>query len=302
LLAGLYSIGVARATEDIEFVAEHLPEVAMDNRYGALPLWHSAEASGDLWSFAVQGGYGTTRTGNLKLDGPMFSVGVSRQISPRWTLGGFAFLDTLSFSGNNDYRPLQTSFAPDTPIARPVDSRFDNLDGRMQHFGAGMRASIAMNSSWLGAYRWMAGVLWQRVELRDYRFNYEVLAGDSIGTRGQIDFDADYTFVTPLLGIEVPREWERWSVNPHALVAWPIPRRGVVGHIAGPGFDLHGNTEDVGAGKHFGDPSVTLGFDVTYLPAHFTVDVGVLITQHLLEPLVHKGIDANWILSGVWRY
>ena len=29
----------ARAEHDIEFVAEHLPEVMMDNRYATLPIW-----------------------------------------------------------------------------------------------------------------------------------------------------------------------------------------------------------------------------------------------------------------------
>jgi hypothetical protein len=102
--------------------------------------------------------------------------------------------------------------------------------------------------------------------------------------------------------MEWPRYGENWSAIPHALIAWPIPRRGVIGHITGPGFDLHGDTAEVGAGKHFGDPSVTIGLDVSYLPAHFTVDVGMLATQHFLEPFIHKGIDANWLLSCVWHY
>jgi hypothetical protein len=292
----------AHAVEDIEFVAEHLPEVAMDYRYGALPLWRSAETNGNPWSFALQGGYESIATGNLKLAGPMLAVAVSHPLSSRWTLGAFAFLDALRFSGDNDYRPLQTLFSPTTPIARPVDSRFDDLDGRMQHYGTGVRASLSSSNSWLGAYRWTVGVLWERVELRDYRFNYEVLAGDSIGTKGQIDFDATYVHLTPLLGMEWPRYGENWSAIPHALIAWPIPRRGVIGHITGPGFDLHGDTAEVGAGKHFGDPSVTIGLDVSYLPAHFTVDVGMLATQHFLEPFIHKGIDANWLLSCVWHY
>lgn len=76
----------------------------------------------------------------------------------------------------------------------------------------------------------------------------------------------------------------------------------MVGHITGPGFDLRGNTEAAGYGKHIGDPSLTFGLDITYLPAHFTVDVGALLTQRLLEPFINKGIEANWLLSCQWRF
>jgi len=86
------------------------------------------------------------------------------------------------------------------------------------------------------------------------------------------------------------------------LAAWPNPRRGVVGHIMGPGFDLRGDQEQAGAGAHFGDPSITLGFDVTYLPAHLTVDIGTLVTQALVEPVVHKGIETNLVISCLWRF
>ena len=155
---------------------------------------------------------------------------------------------------------------------------------------------------WLGTVRWVGGILWQRVELRDYRLDYELLEGDDAGTTGQIDFDANYEHYTPFAGFEIPRQGARWAMTPHMLFAWPNPRRGVVGHITGPGFDLHGDQETAGAGVHFGDPSVTLGFDVTYLPAHLTVDVGTLVTQALVEPVVHKGIDTNWVISFQWRF
>ena len=60
----LFACGPAAAREDIEFVAEHLPEVAMDNRYATLPVW-SARSAADGWSFAAQSGFGRTSAGNL---------------------------------------------------------------------------------------------------------------------------------------------------------------------------------------------------------------------------------------------
>ena len=85
------------------------------------------------------------------------------------------------------------------------------------------------------------------------------------------------------------------------VIKW-AERYRVVGHITGPGFDLHGDTEEAGQGKHFGDPWISLGLDVTYLPANLTVDVGTLLTQRLIEPLVHKGIDADWVISFQLRF
>jgi hypothetical protein len=281
----------AHAKEDIEFVAEHLPEVAMDNRYATLPVWNAAGAH-DGWTVATQAAFSQSRAGNLQVDGPLLSVAATHSISPRWSSTVFGFADLLTLSGSNELRPLQTLFAPSTPIVRPVDARFDDLDGRMQHYGAGIA---------FGTSRWVGGVLFEQISLRDYRLNFTILAGEAAGTQGQIDFDADYRHITPFLGMHWLQERGDWAFSPHVLVAVPIPRRGFVGHIETAQFDLHGDAADTGIGKHFGDPSVTLGLDVTYRPARLTFDVGTVLSQALLEPRIHKGIDSNWLLSFRWQ-
>ena len=290
-------VAIAAAAEDIEFVQEHIAEVPMDNRFAILPVWNSVGASERPWSFAAQVAMAKTVVGNLEATGPMVSVAAMRTLDRRWSLGALAFYDKLDLTGDHDVRPLQTLFSPNTPFARPVLASFDDLDGRMLDYGVGLHVAIDSDSGWLGVHRWVGGVLWQRVELRDYRLTYRLLEGPSAGLTGQIDFDADYSHVTPFVGLELPRIGERWAVSPHVLVALPLPRRGVVGHITGPGFDLRGDTADVGEGKHFGDPSVTIGLDVTYLPARLSVDFGTLLTQRFVEPIIHKGIEANWVLS-----
>jgi hypothetical protein len=80
----------------------------------------------------------------------------------------------------------------------------------------------------------------------------------------------------------------------------PLPRRGMAGRITGPGFDLAGNTADNGAGKHFGDPAISVGFDVTYRPWNLSVDVGATAAQALLEPIAHRGVTTNWVLDVRW--
>lgn len=296
----LLACGSAAAKEDIEFVAEHLPEVAMDNRYATLPLWNAMRAP-DGWSFAAQAGFGGTGAGNLSIDGPMLAAAASRPLSSRWSISVFGFADVLNFSGDSELRPLQTLFAPSTPIARPVDARFEDLDGRMLHYGAGIAAAMASDRGWLGDHRWVGGLLFEQVGLRDYGWNFTILAGESQGTRGRIDFDNDYRHVTPFFGLQLVRERGDWTFSPHGLVALPLPRRGFVGHIETAQFDIHGDTADVGDGKHFGDPSVTLGLDLTYRPAHLSFDIGTVLTQGVLEPYIHKGVDSDWVLSVRWQ-
>ncbi len=290
----------ACAEHDIEFVAEHLPEVAINNRYATLPVWGGVE-SPDGWTFAAQAAFSKARAGNLEISGPMFAVAATRALGPRWAGSAFGFADALNFSGGNDLRPLQTLFAPATPIARPVAARFDDLDGRMRLYGFGVAVSMASDDGWLGAHRWVGGVLVQQIELRGYGLNFTILAGEAAGTRGHLDFDADYRHITPFVGLQASRERGDWAFSPHLLVAVPLPRRGLVGHIATDQFDVRGNAGETDIGNHVGDPSVTLGFEITYRPARLSVDVGTILSQALLEPHVHKGVERDWILSVRWQ-
>jgi hypothetical protein len=288
---------MAAAEEDIEFVQEHLPEVAMDNRYATLPIWNAnGETSSDART-ELQTGVSATSAGALTIRGPMFALGRHWRLYERWSVGAFAFYDPFKLSGDREARDLQTLFAPTTPIERPVKAEFSGLDGTATDVGLGVNVAWRLEEGWLGAHSWIAGVLWQQMSLSDYRFQYRIVEGTHIGETGTIDFDGDYRHVVPFVGLELPRDHGRWATNAHALFAYPLPRRGVAGHITGPGFDIYGNTADVGNGKHFGDPSLTLGYTVTYRPAHVSFDVGTLLTQALLDPQIHRGIDTNFVMS-----
>jgi hypothetical protein len=287
----------AHAKEDIEFVQEHLPEVAMDNRYATLPVWRGAATDSRRVGWTLQAAYGRTTAGNLSIDGPLLSTALHWSIADRWHIDAFVFHDALRLKGNRESRDLQTLFAPDTPIERPVAADFTSLDGTATDAGIGADIGWRCDAGRLGQHRWLIGAMWQRMRLRDYRFDYQLTGGTQAGMTGTIDFDADYTHIVPYVGLELPRAHEVWTTNLHMLFAMPLPRRGVEGHITGPGFDIRGNTADVGNGKHFGDPSLTIGYTFTYLPAHLSIDVGSLLSQALLEPQIHRGIDRNLLLS-----
>jgi len=295
------------ATESIEFVAEHLPEIAMDNRYASLPLWNACEQgtrAGDPGRASCYGtsvGYARTHSGTLSIDGPMISLSVTRRLNQRFRLTGFVFLDDLRLAGGVEHRPLEVLFA-NPPLTLPAASEFTGLDGSARDAGFGVALNGTAHLNWLPWFEWSAGLMWQQFKLSDYRFDYLILAGPDAGTTGTLAYSTIYTHVTPFFGAAWPRSVGVWNYAPHVQMALPLPRRGVVGEITGPGFDLAGNTEDNGHGKHFGDPSVTIGFNVTYLPWDLTVDIGTMITQALLEPQVHDGVKHNVMLAAYWTF
>jgi hypothetical protein len=301
LLATTPVCTLAAGTESIEFVSEHLPEIAMDNRYASLPLWAPAPDSGErLWGRSFTVSFARLRSGDLSLAGPALSVGLDRRIGEAWTLGVFGFIDDLRFSGGPDQRPLDVSFARAVPLPLPVAAEFANLTGTARHIGLGFAMRRDAERWLLGKYQWTAGLLWQQLALRDYRIGYRVLTGASAGVTGNLDYSATYTHFAPFAGIAWPRDHGPWAFTPHAQIAMPLPRRGVVGRITGPNFDIRGDAARVGNGKHFGDPSLTLGWDITYQPWHLTVDLGTTVWQYLLEPLTHEGVNQTWLISVRW--
>jgi hypothetical protein len=289
---------MAAPAEDIGFVSEHLPEVAMDNRHAQLPVWSSC-ATEHGYCPSLNVGYASTHSQTLTIDGPMFSLGLGREFG-RWNITGFLFYDPLKLHGGIEPRPLDVDFTAGVPYRLPAASQFSGLDGRADDRGLGVALRRDASLAWLGRFSWTAGLLWQQMSLRDYRYDYLVLEGPDAGSTGQVGYDADYRHLVPFAGMAWSRRGQRWGYAPHFQVALPLPRRGMDGRITGPGFDLAGNQAEAGAGKHFGDPSVTIGFDVTYLPWNLTFDLGTAMSQYLLEPKIHEGVDQDLLFTVRW--
>ncbi|MFO1427752.1 MAG: hypothetical protein U1F11_12435 [Steroidobacteraceae bacterium] len=297
-LAATYGARAAQAaTEDIEFVAEHLPEVAMDNRYAGLPIWSGSSGSA---SRELRVGWSRVSTGGLSLAGPGVAFAWRRDLGERWSATAFAFYDALSFSGD-DLRPLATVVTDTVPLPLPVAAQFSRLRGDARHPGAGF--ALGWNRGGAEArHRWVFGLLAEQVQLSGYRADYRILAGPSAGTTGFVDYSHDYGQLTPFGGIEWWFARGRWTLAPHALLAVPLPRRGLFARIAGPGFDLSGDSAKNGRGTHYGDASVTLGVDLTYEPLGLTIDLGSTLTQYAIEPVIHEGVDRNWLLTLSHRF
>jgi hypothetical protein len=230
----------------------------------------------------------------------MSAVSLRRQTGP-WSLTGFLFYDAFDLRGGVEHRPLDVLFTNAVPYQLPVDAEFTGLSGRARDVGAGFAVARAAHLPLLHDFTWSAGLLWQEVSLSRYRFDYRILAGPDAGSTGTLDYDATYRHFTPFVSLAWPRSGERWAVTPHLQFALPTPKRGVVGHITGAGFDLRGDQDSNGYGAHFGDPSITIGCDLVYRPWNLAVDLGTLVSQALAEPVVHEGVDRNLVLSLRWN-
>lgn len=290
--------------ESIEFVAEHLPEIAMDNRYASLPLWNTCDddrRADRRLCFGINPGYARTHSGTLSFDGALLSLSAARPLGNKHRLTGFAFFDDFSLASRVERRPLAVLFA-DPPLALPEQAQFTGLNGKARDVGFGLAVNGSAHWGRLPGFEWSAGILWQQFKLSDYRFDYLITEGPDSGTSGTLDYSSTYTHISPILGAAWPRARGAWRYAPHVQIAMPLPRRGIAGRITGPGFDLSGNTADNGTAKPFGDPSVTIGFNLTYRPWDLTVDLGSTVTQALVEPRIHEGVQHNVMLAAYWNF
>lgn len=287
------------ATESIEFVTEHLPEIAMDNRYASLPLWD--DCGGQKPCIGIQAGYQRTHAGTFAIDGPLLALSMSRPLGATHRLTGFVFYDAFDLTGGTERRPLDITFAT-PPLSLPAAAEFAGLDGNATDRGLGLAVNGASDWRWLPAFQWSAGLLWQRLELRRYSFGFQVVGGPDAGAAGTLDYGATYSNFAPFLGVSWPGRHGDWGFAPRVHVALPLPRRSLQGLITGSGFDLAGDAATNGAGKHFGDPSMSVGLDVSYLPWRLTLDLGTTLGQALIEPRIHEGVSHNWLLSAHWTF
>jgi hypothetical protein len=289
---------VQAATEDIEYVAEHLSEAAMNFRVATLPLWGSASTD---WTLTAQGAWGAVRSGTLDVSGPLTSLGAQRRLSDRWTVTGFGFYDRLRFSGGGGTQSLVVRFAGPVPLDLPADAELGRAGGSVTDVGAGVAFGYEIASGFARDWRMTFGAQAQRLRLSSYSVPYRLSSGASAGATGEIDYSGNYNFMTLLLGASRRFERNDWALTPHLLFAQPLPRRGVQGRIVGQNFEIAGNTADAGQGKHYGDPALTFGLEVEYRPWRVSLDLGALVTQPFMEPYMHNGLDRSLLLSLSFR-
>lgn len=288
----------ADALENLDYVAEHLFEVAMDNRLATLPLWSSAEFSKPEWRFTAQLGYDWIESGSVSIAGERIAFAVERAFGSSWAVRGIVFSDSMGFSGTAGEALLSPSYlSTSIPLAVPATARFGNLSGEMTHRGISISASRSVDRGWLQSSAWTIGLAFEQLRNNDYRAAFTVLDGATAGATGTVDYSAEYSFVTPFVGMQWRLQHGDWIITPHWEYFLPIPRRGFVGAISGPGFSSSGNSGTAGYGKYVSDQLLTAGCAITHGRSGLTFDLGTTLVQYLLEPFTHNGVDKNFVLS-----
>ena len=205
----------------------------------------------------------------------------------------------MSFSGGSGRDLFNPLFRNDIPLDLPEFATFSNPHGDLRHFGLGGGAVWRPGGR---ATTWTFGALWERLDLSGYTLDYSIETGVSAGASGVLDHSATYDFVTPYVGWRHERPLgTRWTVAPRLIGALPLPRRGFVGRITGPGFDLSGDTGSAGRGLHMGDGYVGAGLVFEHARSGFGIDLGATLYHFGAERVIHKGINQPIVLNFTWH-
>jgi hypothetical protein len=287
--------------EDIDYIAEHLPESGQDARFLALP-WPAERLRRGEWQTTVEGGYVGTAASFMTLDGPMIAASAAWSFRDGWALAGLGFYDALKISGSRGREILNPTFAR-PPLDLPESADFSHPRGDYLYTGAGLGLLRDLPGStpdrWL---TFMAGALWTRLELDGFQMDYEVATGQSAGARGILDHSSTNDFATPFVGLRQTRLiGERVSIAPRILAAAPLPKGDFTGRITGPGFDLGGKDATSGRGTNIGDPFVALGLEILHRPSGLGVDLGGTAYFAGAEGIVHKGVSRALTLQITWH-
>lgn len=286
--------------EDIDYIAEHLPESGQDARFLALP-WPAERLEAGRWQTTVQAGYAATEASLFKLDGPMLAGSAAWSFRDGWAVEGMGFYDALSISGGRGREILNPTFAR-PPLDLPEYADFSNPRGDCLHYGAGLGLVWQRPA---GTGRWWtftAGALWTRLELDGYQVDYEIATGASAGAKGVLDHTSTNDYATPFVGLQ----WTRplgasFSISPRAMAVSPLPKGDFTGRITGPGFDLGGKGAVSGRSTKIGDPFVGLGLEILHRPTGLGVDLGGTLYFAGAEGIVHEGVSRALTLQVAWH-
>ena len=281
--------------EDIDYIAEHLPESGMDARFLALP-WPAGRLEQGTWQTTIEAGYAATEASFLQLDGPLLAASAAYSFRAGWAVEGIGFYDSLKISGGSGREILHPTFAR-PPLDLPEFADFSNPRGDYRYVGAGL--GLVWQRPGSGEDRWWtftAGALWTRLELDGFQVDYEVATGASAGVQGVLDHSSTNDFATPFVGLGWTRPLGgRFSISPRALAAAPLPQGDFTGRITGPGFDASGNSTSIG------DSFVGLGLEIVHRPTGLGIDLGGLLYFAGAEGIVHKGVSQALTLQIAWH-
>lgn len=284
-VALMSTVGFLHAQEhDLDYVAEHLIEMNMDGRYLAFPELPLDPAKAES---RVQLGYAAYRAGLLSSRAEMLGIhgyfASDYLTDAGWIVG--AFIDPIQFHGRKATTPFNPLFADAFPFERPTTVQVNNVDGHALHAGL----SLAFTQQYASRWGWQLGlaVEYYRVSKFDIRF---VTLDQRENFAATVDYRARYDSVTPYASLTwIWADASTWRFTTRLINAYPTPHRGFYGRVRSDEFDIAGDTERAGHGKHIPDFYLGWGFTVENRDWHWRVDIGASAFLALAEPQMHKG-------------
>lgn len=289
-------LGAALPQEDPEIIAEHVPEAFQEARFLALP-WPDAELPLGRWQGVLDAGWSASRSGILQESGTLLLGGAARRLNPKATIQLYAFADQAEVNGEAGTLELRAPFLPATPLALPATARFSNPQGTFRHLGVGVGWVRDLSPKW----SWQVGLIVDRLELQDYRIDFEILSGSSAGVRGTLDHSSSATFATPVLGIQ--RTWrlsKAWSLRCRALGGAPLPKGEFSGSLRSATFS-GSSSDDGGRPGRIGDGFVSLGAGFLHRRSGLEFDLGGALLFPVFQQASHEGVRQATLVHLTWH-
>jgi hypothetical protein len=304
LLAGnAYAASAIPPTENIHYLAEHLPEAAQDARYYALP-WtlpdDSPDRSTDEWRpvVAIAGANLKSKLANAR--GGLLTLGVEHNWSKSTRYSLLAFYDDFRVYGGNSQNVLVSGPNPDVPLDIPEYATFSNPHGRFLHTGLGLVIRHDDNPEADG-WALVGGALLERLTLDDYHVDYRLETGADAGTEGRVEYGGSNNYITPFIGTQYRyHAGSRFLLLPRIAAGAPLPAGEMTMRITGPGFSSSTDSPG-GSNIAIGDPYVMTGVGLYDRHTHLEYEIGALITYPVYERLIHEGVDNSFMISVSWR-
>jgi len=289
-------------TENIHYLAEHLPEAAQDSRYYALP-WtlpsdnHNQQSE---WRpvVAIAGASLKSKLANAR--GGLLTLGVEHNWNASTSYSLLGFYDDFRVYGGNSRNVLVSGSAPNVPLDIPEYATFSNPHGKFLHTGLGLvirhDGSPATNG-----WALVGGGLLEHLTLDDYRVDYRLETGTDAGTEGRVEYGGSNYYFTPFIGTQYRyHAGSRFLLLPRIATGIPLPAGEMTMKITGPGFSS--STESAGGSNiAIGDPYLMTGLGLYDRKTHLEYEIGALITYPVYERLIHEGVDNSFMISVVWR-
>ena len=288
------------ANEEIQFLAEHAVESAMDSVYMSLP-WPSAPLAPDRWHPSVDLASTHTSTDFMDMDGSVVTLAFARGVNARWGYELMATHGAFEISGGDGQAPLTQKFLVTVPLDLPSSAAFTATRGAQRHYAIGAAAVHGLGATQAAhSAQLVTGLLMERVHISDFAMDYRLLDGADAGSSGTLQYEDVATFVTPFVSWQQTRAIApHWTWMPRAMFVFPLPEHELDVRLTGPQFDV--STPPDGPTMELGDPFIVLGLAFGHRPSGLEIDIGGLLYFPAAESVSHHGVDDAQVLHIAWR-